>query len=218
MGGHEIDRLRSRHLGGDHKVALVLAILVIDEDEHAAIAGIFDDLLDGSRLRRHRIRSRSALRGTVGALVAQGAAHYQTEHSQNKRPARRVRFKKRSAMAHSTFQAIFQENIPGGALVRARGAAPSEPDRRNPDNRKCQAARPNSSAAASKNAPRVSFRLHHQLMFRTGNLGQDCSPRVHEAICSADRAPHRQCAHCRRPRSGRAGLGRRHSREVAATR
>ena len=47
MRGHEIDRVGRGHLRGDDKVPLVLAILVIDEDEHPPVAGIFDDLFDG---------------------------------------------------------------------------------------------------------------------------------------------------------------------------
>lgn len=47
VGGHEVDRLRGRHLGGDDEIALVLAVFIIDEDIHAAIARLVDDLLDG---------------------------------------------------------------------------------------------------------------------------------------------------------------------------
>ena len=44
--GHEVDGVRGRHLGRDHQVALVLAVLVVDQDEHAAVARLFDDLFD----------------------------------------------------------------------------------------------------------------------------------------------------------------------------
>ena len=43
VGRHEVDRLGRGHLGGDHKVTLVLAILVVDKDEHPAVAGIVED-------------------------------------------------------------------------------------------------------------------------------------------------------------------------------
>ena len=46
MGGHEVDRIGRRHLRRNDQIALVLAVLVIDENAHAAIAGILDDLLD----------------------------------------------------------------------------------------------------------------------------------------------------------------------------
>ena len=46
---HEIDRLGCRHLRGDDEIAFVLAILVVDENEHAAIARLLDDLLDRRR-------------------------------------------------------------------------------------------------------------------------------------------------------------------------
>ena|SRR6478672_9543250 len=42
---HEIDRLRRCHLRRDDEVALILAILVVDEDEHAAVACLVDNLL-----------------------------------------------------------------------------------------------------------------------------------------------------------------------------
>ncbi len=45
MGRHEVDRGRRRHLRGDDEIALILAVLVVDEDEHAAVAGLVDDLL-----------------------------------------------------------------------------------------------------------------------------------------------------------------------------
>ena len=41
--GHEVDRIRSRHLRGDDEVALILAVVVVDEDEHAAVARFVDD-------------------------------------------------------------------------------------------------------------------------------------------------------------------------------
>ena len=44
--GHEVDRVGGRHLRRDDKVAFIFAILVIDQDEHAAVARFLDDLLD----------------------------------------------------------------------------------------------------------------------------------------------------------------------------
>src|SRR5262249_41717045 len=43
---HEIDRSGRRHLRGNDDVALVLTALVVDEDEHAAVARVLDDVLD----------------------------------------------------------------------------------------------------------------------------------------------------------------------------
>jgi hypothetical protein len=43
---HEVHRIRGRHLGRDHQIALVLAVLVIDQDEHASVARLVDDLGD----------------------------------------------------------------------------------------------------------------------------------------------------------------------------
>ncbi len=42
VAGHEVDRVRRGELRGDDKVAFVLAVLVIDQDEHAAVAGFLD--------------------------------------------------------------------------------------------------------------------------------------------------------------------------------
>ena len=47
MLGHEVDRVGRRHLGGDDEIALILAVLVVDQDEHAAVARLVDDLLGG---------------------------------------------------------------------------------------------------------------------------------------------------------------------------
>src|SRR4029079_12269585 len=41
----EVDRLGRRPLRRDDQVALVLAVLVIDQDEHPALAGFLDDIL-----------------------------------------------------------------------------------------------------------------------------------------------------------------------------
>jgi hypothetical protein len=42
---HEVDRVGRRHLRGDDEVAFILAILVVDEDEHAAVARLVDQFL-----------------------------------------------------------------------------------------------------------------------------------------------------------------------------
>ena len=44
--GHEVDGVGRRHLRGDDEIALVLAILGIDQDDHAAVAQVIDDLVD----------------------------------------------------------------------------------------------------------------------------------------------------------------------------
>ena len=44
---HEVDRLGRRELGRDRQVALVLAVLVVDDDDEAALADLLDRLLDG---------------------------------------------------------------------------------------------------------------------------------------------------------------------------
>ena len=44
--GHEVDGVRRRHLRGDDEVALVLAVLGVDQDDHAPVAQVLDDLVD----------------------------------------------------------------------------------------------------------------------------------------------------------------------------
>ena len=46
MGGHEIDRIGRGPLRGDHQITIILAILMIDKDEHMAIARLIEDLFD----------------------------------------------------------------------------------------------------------------------------------------------------------------------------
>ena len=43
--GHEIDRVGRRHLRRDDQVALILPVVVVDQDEHAAVARLVDDRL-----------------------------------------------------------------------------------------------------------------------------------------------------------------------------
>ena len=50
MSGHEVDRVGCGHLGGDHQIAFVFAIFVIDENEHAAVAGVLDDVFNGGNV------------------------------------------------------------------------------------------------------------------------------------------------------------------------
>jgi hypothetical protein len=56
--GHEIDRIRRRHLRRNDQIAFVLAVLVIDQDEDAAVACVLDHLLD--------IREETMMDGQVG--------------------------------------------------------------------------------------------------------------------------------------------------------
>ena len=43
VAGHEVDRVGRRHLRRNDEVALILAVVVVDEDEHPAVAGLVDD-------------------------------------------------------------------------------------------------------------------------------------------------------------------------------
>ena len=44
--GHEVDRVGRRHLRGDDEIALVLALLGVDEHDHAPVAHVLEDLGD----------------------------------------------------------------------------------------------------------------------------------------------------------------------------
>ena len=46
VGRHEIDRLGRCALGGDEQIAFVLAVFVVDQDQHAALAHLGQHLLD----------------------------------------------------------------------------------------------------------------------------------------------------------------------------
>ena len=61
VAGHEVDRVGRRHLRRDDEVALILAVFVVDEDEHAAVARLVDDLL-GPDQHLGRCRAGSAFR------------------------------------------------------------------------------------------------------------------------------------------------------------
>ena len=49
--GHEVDGIGRRHLAGDDQVAFVFAVFIVDQDIHAAVAGLVDDILDGGQSR-----------------------------------------------------------------------------------------------------------------------------------------------------------------------
>src|SRR5690606_21905128 len=46
VAGHEVDLVRRRELGGDDDIALVLAVLGVDEDVGPPVAGVLEDILD----------------------------------------------------------------------------------------------------------------------------------------------------------------------------
>ena len=52
VAGHEVDRVGRGELRGDDQVAFVLAVLVIDQDEHAAVARFLDQFLGGGEVLR----------------------------------------------------------------------------------------------------------------------------------------------------------------------
>ena len=67
--GHEVDGLGRRELGRHHEVALVLAVLVVADDDHAAAADLLDRLLDR---REGRVSSVGAGGSTGSGLSSFG--------------------------------------------------------------------------------------------------------------------------------------------------
>src|SRR5678816_4398516 len=53
LGGHEVDDLGRDLLGGDGEVSLVLAVLVVDDDDHPAFAEGLDGVLDRRKRRTY---------------------------------------------------------------------------------------------------------------------------------------------------------------------
>ena len=76
VGGHEVDRLGRDELGGHREVALVLAVLVVADDDHPAGAHVVEGLLDRGERRRLApgVGRRAAARGGDGCarLLARG--------------------------------------------------------------------------------------------------------------------------------------------------
>jgi len=48
--GHEVDGVGRNLFGGHGEVAFVLAVLVVNEDDHAALANFFDGFFDGGEM------------------------------------------------------------------------------------------------------------------------------------------------------------------------
>ena len=49
VGGHEVDDFRRDALGGDGEIAFVFAVLVVDDDDDAAVAQFVDGFGDGNK-------------------------------------------------------------------------------------------------------------------------------------------------------------------------
>ena len=73
---HKIDLLRRRHLRRDHQIALVLAILVIHQDEHATVLRLVDDLFGAGEKRVAQAGEFSGLlHDNVPSVGDSGRAH-----------------------------------------------------------------------------------------------------------------------------------------------
>jgi hypothetical protein len=59
--GHEVDRVRRRHLRRNDEIPLIFPVFVVDEDEHAAVSRFVDQLLGGrQKPALHQRRSSSS--------------------------------------------------------------------------------------------------------------------------------------------------------------
>ena len=65
---HEVDRLGRDVVGGEDQVAFVLAVLLVDQDDHAAGGELGDDFLDRGN-RRGRTRGAGAPIGVTEAFI-----------------------------------------------------------------------------------------------------------------------------------------------------
>ncbi len=74
MLGHEIDGIGRRHLSGDDEIALVLAVLGIDDDDHAAIAHVLNDL------SRRGQESRAFFIGNCAKALGSRSGLHQARH------------------------------------------------------------------------------------------------------------------------------------------
>ena len=73
---HEVDLLRRRHLRGDDQIAFILAILVIDQDEHPAVLRLVDDLFGAREKGVAQTREFSGLlHDNVPSVGDSGRAH-----------------------------------------------------------------------------------------------------------------------------------------------
>src|SRR6185369_1398286 len=46
---HEVNRVRCCHLCGDNEITFILTVLIIHQDEHPAISGIFNNIFNGRK-------------------------------------------------------------------------------------------------------------------------------------------------------------------------
>ena len=60
MLGHEIDRFRRDVFGGHDEVAFVLAVFLVDEDDHLASLDVGEDVLDGGNVGQGRCHVQSS--------------------------------------------------------------------------------------------------------------------------------------------------------------
>ena len=118
--GHEVDRLRGGELRRHHQVALVLAVLAVADDDHAAAADLLDRLLD----RRERALPR------LGPGVCLGLRHLAHARSfpANGDTNRSTYF---ATMSHSTFSLRSRrQRRPGSCAPASRGSARPRPSPR----------------------------------------------------------------------------------------
>jgi non-ribosomal peptide synthetase component F len=67
---HEVDLLRRCHLRGDDQIAFIFAILIIDQDEHAAVARLVDDLFGAGQETAPQTGKRVGISGHDNAPCA----------------------------------------------------------------------------------------------------------------------------------------------------
>ena len=130
VGRHEVDRLGRRELRGDHQVALVLAVRVVDDDDHAALADLLDRLFDRRERGRHGHRPKASRRQQLLDVLRE---HVDLEVHGGRRRERRRASSPRACAGSA------RPRSPASSTPRRSGSCPGR--RSSPSRRRSGAAR-----------------------------------------------------------------------------
>ena len=147
--GHEVDRLRGGELRRHHQVALVLAVLAVADDDHAAAADLLDRLLDRREraLARRRPRPLSLCVSVIWLTPRSFPANGDTNRS--------TYF---ATMSHSTFSCrpgaasprFVRSSVSGISETSTQSSPSAATVRLTPSRRDRAPARPRSAAAPGR--------------------------------------------------------------------
>ena len=176
--GHEVDRLGRRELRRDREVALVLAVLVVDDDDEAAGADVLDRLLD----RRERALG-ARLGHQAHAPIVSGSSPRRT--SRARRPRGSPRRPARSC----------QRRVARACAARARSRSHRPRARRSSARRRRRRSSPSRrSSGSTSSAPSIARRSPSP----SGSTARPCRCRRRGPGRSGRRAARRRAAPARR--------------------